>query len=180
MIRSNNVFLASKKWVQWLNKWISSSTSYLSHLSQILSFKGVIGLVYLPDSIFNLWELNLNLVMHLLCLGSFIKSRYISKPKFVFWSVHMSSIFHFHLWVDFWNCTRYLHTYLFYSVFTVCLREDIGHDLYLLPPGVFKTLNILERAENHDWPPPHVIFSSPNKRLLISPRKYFLDGANIQ
>ena len=83
LIRSNNVFLASKKWIQWLKKIISSSTSCLSHLSQLLSFKGVIGLVYLPDSIFNLWELILNLVMHLLFLGSFIKSRYISKPKFV-------------------------------------------------------------------------------------------------
>ena len=130
MIRSNNVFLASNKWVQWLKKWISSSTSWLSYLSQILSFKGVIGLVYLPASIFNLWELILNLVIYLLFLCSFIISRYFSKPKFVLICTYVLSFpFSFISW---FQRLYQVPIYIFFSsVFTVCLREEIEHDLYL-------------------------------------------------
>jgi hypothetical protein len=163
------------------NKWISSSTSCLSHLSQILSFKGVIGLVYLPTYIFNLWELILNFVIYLLFLCSFIITRYFSKSKFalictyvlnfldcfkatigywhclenissgllktliwtrknhmrrevnrgflsLLWSVHMSSIFHFHLLVDFRDCTMYL--FLHSSILMILLSDKKAHLIY--------------------------------------------------
>jgi hypothetical protein len=144
-------FLLKNEYNDW-KKWISSSTSWLSHLSQILSFKGIIGLVYLPTYIFNLWELILNFVIYLLFLYSFIISRYFSNPKFVLICTYVLNFpFSFISW--FQRLYQVLIWLFFNSVFTVCLREDIEHDLYLLPPGVFKTLNILERAENHDWPP---------------------------
>jgi hypothetical protein len=143
--------LLKNEYNDW-KKWISSSTSWLSHLSQILSFKGIIGLVYLPTYIFNLWELILNFVIYLLFLYSFIISRYFSNPKFVLICTYVLNFpFSFISW--FQRLYQVLIWLFFNSVFTVCLREDIEHDLYLLPPGVFKTLNILERAENHDWPP---------------------------
>ena len=71
LIRSNNVFVASKILVQWLNKLISSSPSCLLHLSQILSFKGVIVLVYLPDSNMHLYRSFSGLVRVMVVITTF-------------------------------------------------------------------------------------------------------------
>jgi hypothetical protein len=67
--------------LQTSRKWHSSSISPERHILHNLSFRGVIGLVYRPVSMANLWLLERILAKERLCVSIVTSERYCSKQK---------------------------------------------------------------------------------------------------